>query len=304
MDKIKQRIIEKRPNLSKGSVATYFSLLKSLWNKHHDKSTAEVDMKWFENQDTILKSLDTMDIKSRKTLLSALVVICEKCDKYRERMLKDLSEVKAESKTQVKSEKQERDWVSQEEIKALYDAIARKTKHLLTQTSLTNPELQELQNLIILAVSSGIHGLEPRRLLDWTEFRIRGDYDRKTSNYKKGKTLYFNVYKTAKTYGEETIDTSPKLNTLLNKWIKLNPHDYLLVDTNGNKLTSVKLNQRFGKIFSAIGKPNTSANIMRHSFLSSKYANMPSIKDLEETAKNMGHSVPQMLEYIKHEQDE
>jgi hypothetical protein len=43
---------------------------------------------------------------------------------------------------------------------------------------------------------------------------------------------------------------------------------------------------------------------MRHSFLSSKYANMPSIKDLEETAKNMGHSVPQMLEYIKHEQDE
>lgn len=303
MDKIKERITEKRPTLAKGSVTTYFSLLKSLWNKHKGKD-APLDMGWFDKQEEILKLLADTDIKTRKTILSALVVICDKPDKYRDQMIKDQADVKANDKNQVKSDKQERDWVSQDEIKALYERMYKANKHLLSRESLTPAELQELQNVIILAVSSGVYGMEPRRLLDWTEFRIRGDFEPNNANYKKGKTLYFNVYKTAKTYKEEDLVLPPKLNALLNKWIKLNPHDYLFVDTNGNKLTSVKLNQRFSRIFGTIDKPNTSVNILRHSFLSSKFANMPSIKDLEETAKNMGHSVPQMLEYIKHEQAE
>jgi len=38
---------------------------------------------------------------------------------------------------------------------------------------------------------------------------------------------------------------------------------------------------------------------LRHIYISDKFKDMPSLKELQETASALGHSVPQMLEYIK-----
>jgi hypothetical protein len=87
-----------------------------------------------------------------------------------------------------------------------------------------------------------------------------------------------------------------ELKTILNKWIKVNPTEYLLFDTNMNKLTNVKLNQRFNKIFG--GKK--SVNALRHSFLTDKYADdMKKKKEMEETMKEMGSSTGQLTTYVK-----
>jgi hypothetical protein len=70
----------------------------------------------------------------------------------------------------------------------------------------------------------------------------------------------------------------------------------LLNDSNWKPLSQVTFTQRLNKIF---GK-NVSVNILRHSYLSQRFADGKiSLKELSQTAKNMGHSLEQSLEYVK-----
>jgi hypothetical protein len=63
-----------------------------------------------------------------------------------------------------------------------------------------------------------------------------------------------------------------------------------------NKLTSVKINQRFKKLF---GK-NFSVNMFRKLFLSDKYADtMEQMKNLEKDMVKMGSSKSQVNHYVK-----
>lgn len=110
--------------------------------------------------------------------------------------------------------------------------------------------------------------IPPRRSLDYCEFKIK-NINKDVDNYLDKNKLVFNRYKTAKTYGQQTIDIPIQLKNIITKWSKINPTDYLLIDTNGNKLNSVKLNQRFNSIF---GGKKIATNQMRHTFLSGKYA--------------------------------
>ena len=73
----------------------------------------------------------------------------------------------------------------------------------------------------------------------------------------------------------------------------------MLFDAKGNKLSNVKVTQRLNKIF---GK-NASVSILRHSYITEKYEKQSlgnlTLKDIQETATEMGHSLQQHLEYIK-----
>jgi hypothetical protein len=69
----------------------------------------------------------------------------------------------------------------------------------------------------------------------------------------------------------------------------------MLFNTKGGKLTSPNIATRLNEIFGK--KVSTSA--LRHIYISDKFKNMPSLKELQETASAMSHSIPQMLEYIK-----
>ena len=70
------------------------------------------------------------------------------------------------------------------------------------------------------------------------------DIDKNKDNYIEKNKMYFNSYKTAKTYGCQIIDVPKALQTILKKWIHINPTKTSLFDVNMNPLSSVKLNQR------------------------------------------------------------
>jgi integrase len=123
------------------------------------------------------------------------------------------------------------------------------------------------------------------------------DFKEDEDNYFKKDVFTFNKYKTArfKQFGEQTVKLPKELLKIIKKWNKLNPTEYLLFDSQKNKLSPTKLTQRLNKI---LGK-KASINILRHSFLSDKYKNLPSLLELEDEAKEMGHSLKEHLEYIK-----
>lgn len=291
MTDLKEFIKDKRPTLSDGSLKTYTSILRSL---HKKIWGGNIDVKNFDDSKKVLEFLKEMPANKRKTLLSALVVITDAAD-YRKQMMSDVSDYNKEINKQEKTETQKDNWVSTEEVKVIYDMFKKNADLLYKKSSHTPSELQQIQNFVILALMSGVF-IPPRRSLDYCEFKIK-NIDKKIDNYLDKNTLVFNRYKTAKTYGQQSVSIPVQLRNILTKWSKLNPTDYLLIDTNGNKLNSVKLNQRFNSIF---GNKKIATNALRHTYLTDKYAETSKKqKALEADLTEMGTSMNVAKNYIK-----
>lgn len=297
----KDYLREKRDTLSNSSVNTYSSILRSLYKKVFGEGP--IEPKKFDESKKIITYLKDVPPNKRKTILSALVIITDKKE-YRELMMNDIQEYKKTIDKQEKSEAQERNWVTAEEIDLKFKQLEKIALPLMKKESLTNAELQKVQNFIILALLSGKY-IMPRRSKDYVDFKIR-NIDKSKDNYMSddGKHLVFNSYKTAKAYGEQKVRLPTKLKNILKRWIALNPHEYLLIDSNGAPLGgenksangSVKLNQRLEKIF---GK-KAGVNMMRHSTLTEKYGDMIQKKDnLRKDMEEMGSSMNMSETYIK-----
>ena len=292
MNKIEEIIIENRPNLSKSSIATYKSILKSI----HKASFGDIDIdiKDFDKTKEILKALDEKPLTTRKTILSALFVITDN-DIYRKKMLEGITDYNKEIGKQEKTEKQKDNWIEKEDISKLFIKYLDNSKLLYKKKNIDMDDLQEIQQFIILCLTSGIY-IPPRRSKDYVDFKIKS-IDTKNDNYVKGSKFYFNSYKTSKTYGLQTVDIPKPLIVILKKWISINPTDYLLFDSKKQKLTNVKLNQRLNKIFDnkAVG-----VNMLRKGFLTDKFKDSNDIiKDIDKTFKDMGSSKIQFDTYVK-----
>lgn len=109
--------------------------------------------------------------------------------------------------------------------------------------------------------------------------------------------LVFNVYKTARKYGQQLVVVPPTLRTLLTKWKKLNPHDYLLMNVSQqNKITSATITQLLHEFFE---RP-LSTSMLRHIFLTEEYKDMPAIKEIKQRAHDMAHDMRTALtNYVK-----
>jgi hypothetical protein len=290
-------IEEKRPNLTKSSVTTYVSILKNLFKKNVDKDT-EMNMEWFQNEDKILDILKDKPSKNRKTTLSALVVLVgkEKSEKYLKQMLEDKAIYDKSLDNQKKSDKQEKNWITLDEIQTIFNELNDEAKHLMKKDIFKMEELQKIQNLVIVGLMSGLF-IVPRRLVDYACMKIK-NVDLKENYYDPKKhELVFNVYKTAKTYKEQQIKIESKiLINLLKNWIEINPTDYLLFDMNKNCLTPVKLNQRLISIF----KKNIGSSLLRSVYFTDLYKGMPALSELKKIEEQAGNSIGvQLASYVK-----
>jgi hypothetical protein len=290
MPSIKDYIKDKRSTLSDSSLTTYSSILRSLFKKIY--GDGEIDFSKFNEADKILEYLKDLTPSKRKTVLSALVIITDN-KKYRDQMLTDVRDYNKEISKQEKTDTQEANWVTQKEVEDMYNELKRNANLIYKKENKTPNDLQVLQNFIILALFKLI---APRRSKDYVDFKIK-NVDKEKDNYMDKGKFVFNSYKTAKTYGKQEVPISKELTTIINKWVKVNPTDYLLFDVNMNPLSSVKLNQRFNRIFD--GK-KIAVNALRHSYLTDKYADDMKKKNvMSNDMTNMGSSLSQAETYIK-----
>lgn len=297
MDSIEEKIKKNREKLSDSSIKTYKINLKSYYFKVYP-SDKEINIKKFDNTKDFINYLKDIPYNKRKSILSALVVLTNK-EEYKNLMMEDIKKHNENQKNQSKEEYMKtHSWLTNEKLTETFNKYKVESNHLFKIDDLTNAQLSNLQNFIILCLSSGMMGIPPRRSQDIILLKFR-NYDIKKDNVYNGKQFIFNIYKTSKFYNETIIDVPKELKTILNKWIKKISHlktDYLLFDSNENPLSNIQLNQRLNKIFD---NNKISINQMRHTYLTKKYENMPALKDMEKTAQEMGHSLEQALEYVK-----
>jgi len=291
MDELKKYVEGKRPSLSKSSVATYSSILNSLYGKVFE---GKVDPKKFDETAKVLKYLKDIPPNRRKTILSALVVITDE-KAYRDLMMEDVRDYNKEIHKQEKTETQKDNWVDTEQVRGVWESLKKDTDLLYKKSSLKPSDLQHIQNFVIMSLLGGVF-IPPRRSKDYVDFKIK-EADKEKDNFLEKSKMYFNSYKTAKTYGQQVVDVPKPLVSILKKWISVNPTPYLLFDSNMNKLTSVKLNQRINKIFD---EKKISVNALRHSFLTDKYAEQSKVdKALSKDMTAMGSSKAMADTYIK-----
>jgi len=293
MKSIQDRLKENKENISASSLKTYTSLLKTLYYNNHPKDS-DVNLEWFDNQDTVIESLKEKPYSSRKTTYAGLVAITKNNDKYKKALLEDGHKYQEFINTQTKTEKQETNWKSYEEIKTVVDSHYEKIKQLLKKKELDDKEYKQLQDFIILALTSGVY-FPPRRSSDWCFMKIK-NINKDADNYIDKKKFVFNKFKTAKFYNQQQVDIPKELKKILTKFIKFNPHDYLLTDALGKQLSTTRLTQKLNSIFGN----KISTSMLRHIYISSKLQDVPALNDLKQMATDMGHSVTEQLQYIKH----
>lgn len=314
---LKEILKEKRPRLTDSSLNTYASVLRNVYKRAFDENVKEEDMdikRFDEEEEKVLKSVETYAPSKRKSILAALVVITGGNTKYRKPMLEDIAEYREEIGKQQKTEKQKENWVTTEELQQMYEKWKAIAAPLLKRKdALSSGELQRVQNFVMLALYRLI---PPRRSADFFNFKIRNaneteDNFMKPTKVKKGQPeptdasgeaiktkqmFVFNKYKTAWKYHAQNSPVPEELEKIMKAWIRVNPHDYLLIDTNGNKLDASKMHQRFNAIFGR--KVSTTA--FRHSFLTDKYKNtMEAMQEMDADLQRMGSSSAQASTYVK-----
>jgi integrase len=266
-----------------------------VYKKVFSGDISDMDMKKFDQTDKVIEFLKDVPSNKRKTILSALVIITDD-KKYRDLMMSDIKVYDDDTSKQEKTEGQKENWVDVDAVKAVVEKLRKDAELLYKKETLTMNDLQQIQNYVIICLASGLY-TPPRRSKDLVDWKIR-NIDKEKDNYLDKWAIHYNSYKTAKTYGEQVVNIPTVLKGILNKWIKINPTEWLIFDNNKNPLTAVKLNQRLNKLF---GK-KVSINLLRHSFLTDKYGDTIKLnKDIANTMQAMGSSSNMLNTYVKNE---
>jgi len=287
---IPKTLREKHPTISDSSVKTYSSTLRGILKQVFPKESPSLDL--FQNTQTILLHYDDAPPQTKLNKLNALLSITGN-EVYRTEMLKTHELKRAETRKQVKNEKQQECSLEQSQLKDLWTTLKTAADHIYKKKDRTDDDLQILQQFVLLSLMGGIF-IPPRRSMDYCLFKIKDPTEE--FNYLSKNKLVFNKYKTAKTYGKQEVSIPKELKSILTKWIKNNPTEWLLFDTKRQPLTAVKINQRFEKLF---GK-KCSVNSLRHSYLTDKYSeHIPMRREMEQDFKDMGSSMANEHAYVQ-----
>jgi integrase len=231
--------------------------------------------------------LKDVPISTQRSVISSIIAIHED-EHFKELLDRANADYNAEKATGKKTEKEEQNWVTQDEIAEKLNELKRLSKSISSKKEKSSKDYQTMQNYVVLSLTSGYY-FPPRRLADFTNLKLN-NINPETDNYiKDGDTLVFNIYKTAKKYGEQEVPLPKKVMKIIDKFIEQTKHinrEYLLFDNYYHPLTSVKLNQRLNSIFD--GK-KVSTNNFRHSYLTEKFGD--NYNEMQNTASMMGTSV-------------
>lgn len=258
------------------------------------------DLTFLKDVKHILNKIkDYKPTTQRSFIISACVVLKNNNESLYQKYYELLSKMNNDLKVRTeKTEKQEDNWMSQEDILG-------KLKSLEVKGKVTNKEqyTQLLHHLIL-----SLYVLQaPRRNIDYCLMKIASDMSDDKYNYLdlNEKKFIFNNYKTDHKYHKVELEIEDELMKVITKYLKHHPHKAKLKNKKHNVHFLVHLDgepinksHEITKILNSIFGKKIGSSMLRNIFLSSKYGDM--VKELKEDTKDMGTSVDVALNnYIK-----
>ena len=286
-------IKESKPNVNDSTVKMYkSSITTTLKGLNEPDASPSYFTKHYSE---VLKYLRGITITKRKSVISAILAVCDDskaCESYRKQLLQDIEQGKSDAEQQKMSVREKDNWMSQNEVLEVYKKHEKQVKTLWTKDPLTKENLRDLMKFVALSCYVLI---PPRRLLDFTSFKLKG-VDPNTDNFMKKYSFVFNKYKTVKAYGQQVVVIPPRLHSIISRWAKKTGSEWLLFNTKGGQMSQPKLNKLLEEVFHR----KISCGMLRHIFISDKVlANTPDLLELKGIAQDMGQSLQQQQLYKK-----
>jgi len=230
---------------------------------------------------------------------------------YHRRMRGILEQITNKEGQQEKTQKQEDNWATLEELTDLMKKYAEEAKPLMKDDA-PLPDIIKIQKWVILSLY----------LADRENPPIRSEYGDMVVIFKiKGKPLttpmnpsknylfvkgprsmeiILNEYKTVGSQGKKVFKVGKTLGAILRQWLKTVGHqsgDPLLIKKRGGVLGRNGLSKMLMEITAPIGK-RISVQMLRHIFITETLP-QPKLSEKKEIADKMCHSVPTQELYIK-----
>jgi len=265
------------------------------------KKNGQFDYDFLKNTDKVLERLTHLKPNSQRTYLISIVTTLRGLKQYEQiysfyydLMMKVAEELKKGANT--KSESQQKNWIEQSEVNAVYESLKEKAIPLLNKKKVTDQEWAIILDFVVLS----LYCLQNvRRNRDYQLMLYVNDknlIENTEFNYylPKLKKFEFNQYKTSGTYNTQEVDVNPELVDILAKYVKLHPLNkgkdkqknfYLLVNYKGEPLLAVNaitriLNKIFGR--------NIGVSLLRSISLTDKFKKV--MEEMDKTASEMGTS--------------
>jgi len=281
---------------------------------------------YLKDYEAIQKIIDGYADNTKKALLATIVSVLGLFkDKptykkvyahYHEKMNDKVIEMaKTDTDTSKKTEKEAENWIEWSEVNEKKTQLRKAVLEFAGNKSITPEQATELLHYVVLSLYADI---QPRRNQDYLDMwvvhpskKMPVDKMPTDKNYlvvenKIPKEFVFNKYKTAKTYGvqRQAIPSTAEapLSDAISTYLKHHPlakgnkskaTEYkFLVLPDGTPLTAVN---SITRILNKVFNKKIGSSMLRHIYLSSKY----DVKDMIDTATNMGHSVSEQKKYLR-----
>ena len=306
-------LINQTRNIKPRSLNSYIISLKKI-HKFVDPDSDFDSLSWLDTKhyDKVVEFLDTLKLPTRKNYISAVLVALgtdkEKNEKlieqYRNKLDLHSAEYNEAISSHQKSDKLEKNWATMAELRTIVNMYGKelKMKNIYNNEELSNKEFDLFQQYLV----GSLYTMMPPVRNDYANMKVISfkDYDKlkdKKNNFlvivgKNKKFFSFGAYKTEETFGVMTVPIRPAVNKILNDFLKHNTSGYLLLNKKREPLSDNGLTKLLNKTFSPTGK-KISSTVIRHVYLSEKYADVEAEKEKDSAA--MMHSMSTQQDYIK-----
>ncbi len=295
-------------HLGESTASAYIKTLYILNGKKPFKNLA-----FIKKTGDIMNRISEYAESTQKTIVATIASVLsldkdkagyKKTYKFYYEKMKEKAEKANAVDTSEKTATQKENWIEWADVLTKYEEM----KKVLT---INKPSFEDLLKLVLLALYTEV---PPRRNQDYLQMVVLRTTKRTKiaelpvdKNYlilgvgDVPKEFIFNVYKTAKKYGKQTVAIPEALAHIIKLYLKHHPNadkkekrkefPFLITAeatpiTADNAITRI-LNRIFGK--------KVGSSMLRHSYLSSKY----NISGMTEDAENMGHSLNEQKKYMK-----
>ena len=302
--KVEDEILKIR-KIKDNSLKAYMIILKKLNN---NKPVDNLDFLLKKND--VMKLIDEKALTTRRNYLGAILValpiLKDKDDIlefYKEKLSNINDQYQEKISSHEKSETQEKNWSSLEELREVYLEYKKQIKKdkYLQKEKLDSKEFNYLTNYLIVS----LYTLLPPIRLDYIMKVIdKESQDNDKHNFllnksRNTKMFIINEYKSSKSYGKIKIKIPPELNSIINLYLKFHKDkDNFILNSRGSGVTANNLGKMITNAFSKYINKKITLNLLRHIYISE---NVTLAKDSEDSklASKMGHSTAMQQKYIK-----
>jgi integrase len=301
---IHKKLTEK--GLAESSIKLYIRSLEKL-----NEDNPLKNLKFLSDPDKIIEKLSKYKQNTIRNYLIAIVSVLslnketkpgkKLYEAYTPLLLDKNKKLKAEESTNTKSETQEKNWLTQEQVEKVWEELKEKVDSFKSSKTVTESQYNILLQFMVLS----LYVLIPPRRNEYMNMSvIRGMPQNDDTNYVDldHNKLVFNKYKTARKEGKVSFDIPEKLQDVIAVYLKFHPLIKktkkicipFLVYYDGSPFSTVNAITR---ILNKVFKKRVSSSMLRHIYLSGRYAGIT--EEQKKDAEMMGHSVEMARDYVK-----